>query len=69
MLLYQTLVFIAHGKTEKAYIIITNLRYQPQHGMINLNYQMDDIMYQIFRIILSMFLKHNEKIDNPSIRM
>ena len=55
MLLYQTLIFIAHGKTEKAYTIIINLKYQPKHGMINLNYQMDDIMYQIFRIILSMF--------------
>ena len=26
-----------------------------QHGMINLNYPMDHILYQIFRIILSIF--------------
>ena len=26
-----------------------------QHGMINLNYQMDRILYQIFEIILSIF--------------
>ena len=31
----------------------TNLKYQLQHGMINLNYQADHILYQIFKIILS----------------
>ena len=31
----------------------TNLRYQLQRGMINLNYLMDHILYQIFNIILS----------------
>ena len=31
---------------------------------------MDHILYQIFKIILSMFYKiRNEKIDNPSIRI
>ena len=40
MLPYQTLVFITHGKTWKAYIIKANLKYQLKHGMINLNYQM-----------------------------
>ena len=28
-------------------------KYQLQHGMINLNYQMDCILYQIVKIILS----------------
>ena len=30
-------------------------KYLHQHGMTNLNYQMDRILYQIFRIILSIF--------------
>ena len=38
--------------------------------MMNLNYQMDHILHQIFIIILSIFKKkHNEYIDNPSVRM
>ena len=35
----------------------TNLKYLLQHGVMNLNYQMDHIQYQIFKIILSIFLK------------
>ena len=34
-----------------------NSKYQLQHGMMNLNYQMDHILYQIFITILSIFLK------------
>ena len=31
---------------------------------------MDHIQYQIFKIILNIFLKkHSESVDNPSIRM
>ena len=37
--------------------------------MINLNYQMGHILYQILKIILSIFKKNYEKIDNPSIRI
>ena len=38
--------------------------------MINLNYQVDHVLYEIFKIILSIFKKkHNEKIDNLSIRI
>ena len=55
LLLYKILAFITHGKTEKAHTITTNLKYLHQHGMINLNYQMDLILYQIFKIILSIF--------------
>ena len=42
---------------------IINLKYQFQNGMINLNYQMDHILYQIFKIKISIFLKKSmEKI-------
>ena len=38
--------------------------------MKNLNYLMDRILYQIFKIILNISLKkHGEKTDSPSIRM
>ena len=33
-----------------------------QHGMMNLNYQMDLILYQIFKIILSIFKKNMENM-------
>ena len=46
-----------------------NLKYQLQHGMINLNYLTDRVLYQIFKITVSIFpKKHGEKTDNPSIR-
>ena len=70
MLLYQTLEFIIHGKTQKAYIITTSVKYQLKHGMINLNYHINHILCQIFKIILSIFFKkYNEKIGNPSMRI
>ena len=34
-----------------------------------MNYLVDHTLYQILRIILSRFLKNNENIDNPSIRI
>ena len=38
--------------------------------MMNLNYQMDCILYQILKIILSIFLKkHGENINNPLLRI
>ena len=58
---YQILVFITHGIILKVHTIIINLKYQHQHGMKNLHYQMDLIRYQIFKIILSIFLKSMEK--------
>ena len=46
------------------------LKYQLQHGMINLNYLMDHILYQIFKIISSILKKkHKENIHNPSMRI
>ena len=40
-------------KIEKSHVRIIDLKYQLQNGMENLNYLMDHILYQIFRIILS----------------
>ena len=39
----------------KPHTITINSKYQLQNGMINLNYLMDCIMYQIFKIVLSIF--------------
>ena len=38
---------------QKSNVRTINLKYQLQHGMKNLNYLMDHILYQIFKIILS----------------
>ena len=51
---------------QKIYVTIINLKYLLQHGMTDLNYLMDHILYQIFRINLSI-LKKNIYIDSPSI--
>ena len=69
VLLYQILVFIIHGKTWKAHTKMTNLKYQLQRGMINLNCLMDHILYQIFKTILIIFKKNNENTNNSSIRI
>ena len=53
MLLYQILTFTIHGKIEKSHVRTINLKYQLQHGLKNLNYLMDHILYQVFKIILS----------------
>ena len=38
--------------------------------MINLNYQIDLILYQTFKIILSIFKKkHGESVDKPPIQI
>ena len=65
MFLYQTVVFITHGKTKKAHIINTYLKYRPQHAVINLNYQMGHILYHIFKSILSI-LKKKTSSNHPS---
>ena len=53
-------------KYKKSHREITNLRHQLQHGMKNLNYLRDHILYQIIKIILSSSLK---SADNPKIRI
>ena len=42
-------------KDIKAHTRTIKLKDLHQHGMINLNYLMDHILYQIFKIILSIF--------------
>ena len=38
--------------------------------MMNLNYQMNHILYHVFKIVLSTFkTKHNENNDHPSKRI
>ena len=49
-------------KTKKANTIIINLKYLLQYGVINFNYQMDHVQYQIFKIILSIFLRNIVKM-------
>ena len=36
---------------------------------MNLNYQMEATLLQIFRTIFSIFLRNSENVDNPSIRI
>ena len=55
-------------KHKKNHITVINLKYLLKYGMKNLNFQIDHIPYQIFKIILSIFKKnHGENIDNHSI--
>ena len=57
-------------KHKKGHMKTINLKYQLQHGMKNLNYLMIHILYQIFKIVLSIYQKkHREKADNTSIRI
>ena len=55
ILLYQVLVFVIHGKISKSRMWIINLKHKLQHGMNNLNYLMDHVLYQIFKIILNIY--------------
>ena len=55
LLHYQMLAFITHGMILNVHTIIINPKYQHQHGMKNLHYQMDLIPYQIFKIIFNIF--------------
>ena len=64
-------------KYKKSHIRTMNLKYQLQHGIKNLNYLMDHILYQIFKIIFKKekgkknqkLKKPGEKTVNPSIRI
>ena len=66
MLLYQILEFTIHGTIYKSQTKITNSKYQLQRGMINFNYLKDHILYQIFKIILSILKKEMIITDNHS---
>ena len=52
-------------KIYKRHIKTINLRFQLQHGMKNLNYLMDYILYQIFKIILNICEKARRKNSSP----
>ena len=39
-----------------------NLKYQLRHGIKNLNYLMDQFLYQIIKIILNISLKKHETV-------
>ena len=68
--LFQTLACTIHRKYKKSHMRTINLKYQLQHGMKNLNYVTDHILYQIFKIILNIFKKkQGEKTVNPSVRI
>ena len=43
---------IPYAWKKKAHIPAINLKYQLQCGMINFNYEVDNILYQIFKTIL-----------------
>ena len=53
MLLYQILAYTIHEKMSKSRTKTINIKYQLQRGMKNLKYLMNDILYQMFKIILS----------------
>ena len=55
VLLYQILVSTIHWKNVKSSYNNNNLKYLLQHGVKNLNYQMDHIQYLISRITLNIF--------------
>ena len=48
-------------KNTKSHTIAIKLKCQLQHGMINLNYQMDHILCRIFKIISIIFKKNMKK--------
>ena len=52
MLLHQILVCNMHDKYKKYHAKTISLKYLGQLGMTNLNYLMDHLPYQIFKIIL-----------------
>ena len=49
------LAFTTHREILKSNIRIIDLKYQIQHGKKNLNYLMDNVLYQIFKLILNIY--------------
>ena len=50
-----------NGKIQKSHSKVINLKYQLQHGMENLNYLMDHILYEISKIIFDISFKNMKK--------
>ena len=48
-------IYYTWRNIKSSYNKTLDLKYLHQHGIMNLNYQMDRILYQIFKIILSIF--------------
>ena len=57
MSLYQIFTFTIYGKYKKGHKKIINLKNQLRHGLKIFSYLMSHIVYQIFKIILSILLK------------
>ena len=61
MLLYQILAYTIHRKIlkqfKKSHIRTRNLKYQLRHGIKNLKYLMNLIIYQIYKIVLNIYYK------------
>ena len=66
MLLNQILPFTIHEKIQNSHSKLMNLKYQLLRGMTNFSYLVDNIQYNIFKIILNL-KKYGEKNDNSSI--
>ena len=58
MLLYKILVYTKHGKIYKSNTKTINLKHLIQRVMRYLNYQMDRILYQTSKVILSISSKN-----------
>ena len=56
-----------YTKKTHSHIRIINLKYQLHHGIKNLNYLMYHILYQIFKIFLSISRKSGKKTVNLSL--
>ena len=70
MLLYRILLYTISGKIQKIHRKTINLKYQLRRQIMNLNYLMKHILYQIFKIILIISSKNTEQqSDNPQIRI
>ena len=66
MLLNQIFSFTIHEKIQNSHSKLMNLKYQLLRGMTNFSYLVDNIQYNIFKIILNL-KKYGEKNDNSSI--
>ena len=57
-------------KHKKDHVTIINLKHLLQHGMMNLNHQIDRVLYQVFKIIFENILQITwNNIDDLSIRI
>ena len=62
ILFYQIIAFTRHGKISKSYPKEINLKNLLQHGITNLNYLMDHIMYLRFETNFSESLKYMKQL-------